>query len=215
MAYSQDGVIIVTGGEDGSLKLWNTTSGLCYCTLNAHTAPITGCTFANNSVVMSSCLDGTVRAWDLHRYRNFRTYTSPSPCQFSCVAVDPAGEVLVAGTQDDFKIYTWNVQTGKLLDVLPGHLGPLSSISFHPIRGTLASASWDGTVKMWDLYKSENVPESMKHSKDVVCCAFRPDGVQCVTGTTAGILSVWNVDDCRLVCEIDGKLDITRGKYSV
>ena len=212
MAYSPDGVIAATGGEDGSIKMWNTTSGFCYCTLKSHTAPITACTFANSSVIMSSSLDGTVRAHDLYRYRNFKTYTTPTPCQFISLAIDPAGEVLVAGTMDPFHIYTWNVQTGKLLDILNGHVGPVAQLAFHPTRGTLASASWDGTVKIWDLYKREGEPESMKHSKDVVCCAFRPDGEQLCTGTIGGILSIWNVDDCRLISEIDGRGDIAGGR---
>lgn len=212
MAYSPDGVVVATGGEDGSIKLWNTSSGFCYCTLKSHTAPVTACTFANSSVVMSSSLDGTVRAHDLNRYRNFKTYTSPTPCQFTTLAVDPAGEVLVAGTMDPFHIYTWNVQSGKILDILTGHIGPISSLSFHPVRGTLSSASWDGTVKMWDLYKREGEPENLKHAQDVVCCAFRPDGAQLCTGTIGGLLNIWDVEDGKLLHEIDGRRDISGGK---
>ena len=213
MAYSNDGVVVATGGEDGSLKLWNTSSGFCYCTLKSHTAPITACVFTNSSVVLTSSLDGTVRAHDLHRYRNFRTYTAPTPCQFTSLAIDPSGEVVVAGTMDPFHIYTWSMQNGKLLDILTGHVGPVSELKFHPTRGTLASASWDGTVKIWDLYKREGEPENIKHAQDVVCCAFRPDGKHMVTGTIGGLLSVWNVEDCKLICEIDGKRDIAGGKF--
>ena len=63
-------------------------------TFSEHTAPVTGVAFLPNSAaVVSSSLDGTVRAYDLIRYRNFRTMTSPTPQQFGCVAVDPSGEV--------------------------------------------------------------------------------------------------------------------------
>lgn len=212
MAYSNDGIVVATGGEDGSIKLWNTSSGFCYCTLKSHTAPVTACVFSNSSVVLSSSLDGTVRAHDLNRYRNFRTYTSPTPCQFTSLAVDPSGEVVVAGTMDPFHIYTWSMQSGKLLDILTGHVGPISEVQFHPTRGTLASASWDGTVKIWDLYKREGEPENLKHAQDVVCCAFRPDGKQLVTGTIGGLLIVWNVEDGKVICEIDGRRDITGGR---
>eukprot|EP00554_Chaetoceros_debilis_P002082 CAMPEP_0194084746 /NCGR_PEP_ID=MMETSP0149-20130528/14765_1 /TAXON_ID=122233 /ORGANISM="Chaetoceros debilis, Strain MM31A-1" /LENGTH=901 /DNA_ID=CAMNT_0038767491 /DNA_START=99 /DNA_END=2804 /DNA_ORIENTATION=+ len=212
MAYSSDGVVVATGGEDGSIKLWNTSSGFCYCTLKSHTAPITACVFSNSSVVLSASYDGTVRAHDLHRYRNFRTYTTPTPCQFTSLAVDPSGEVIVAGTMDPFHIYTWSMQSGKLLDILTGHVGPVSELTFHPTRGTLASASWDGTVKIWDLYKREGEPESIRHAQDVVCVSFRPDGKEMCTGTIGGLLSVWNVEDCSLICEIDGKKDIAGGR---
>ena len=54
------------------------------------------------------------------RYRNFRSLTSPegrSPCQFSCLAVDASGEVVVAGTLDTYEIYVWSMQTARLLEV--------------------------------------------------------------------------------------------------
>ena len=52
-------------------------------------------------------------------------------------------------------MYVWSLQTGRLLDVLAGHEAPLSELSFSPSEGVLASASWDGTVKLWDVFKSE------------------------------------------------------------
>jgi hypothetical protein len=38
------------------------------------------------------------------RYRNFRTLTSPKPTQFIALAVDPAGEIVAAGTADTFQV---------------------------------------------------------------------------------------------------------------
>lgn len=52
-----------------------------------------------------------------NRYRNFRTFTSPRPSQFSCLAVDSSGEIVSAGSQDSFEIYIWSMQSGRLLDV--------------------------------------------------------------------------------------------------
>lgn len=49
--------------------------------------------FLLRQIHLSILQDGTVRAFDLVRYRNFRTCTSPRPVQFNCVAVDPSGEV--------------------------------------------------------------------------------------------------------------------------
>jgi periodic tryptophan protein 2 len=213
MSYSPDGVVVCTGGEDGALKLWNATSGFCYVTLKAHTAPVTAVTFANSSVILSSSLDGTVRAHDLHRYRNFKTLTTPKPVQFLSLAVDPSGEVVTAGTSDLFEIYVWNLQTGKILDIMTGHTGPVCALAFHPIRGTLASGSWDGTVRTWDLYKKDVSTEGISHSADVVCLGFRPDGLELCTGTIGGILSFWNVEDGNLKFEIDGRRDIAGGTY--
>ena len=70
-------------------------SGFCFVTFSEHTAPVTAVSFLpTSSAAVSASLDGTVRAWDLLRYRNFRTMTSPDPVQLASLAVDPAGEVL-------------------------------------------------------------------------------------------------------------------------
>lgn len=90
----------------------------------------------------------------------------------------------------------------------------VSGLAFHPVRGTLASASWDGTVKVWDLYKSDrnSAPETFENGADVVCLAFRPDRNQICSGNIRGLLRIWNVKDGSLVCEIDCRKDIKGGK---
>lgn len=51
------------------------------------------------------------------RYRNFRTFTSPRPVQFSCLAIDSTNEFVAAGAQDVFEIYVWSMKMGHLLEV--------------------------------------------------------------------------------------------------
>ena len=51
------------------------------------------------------------------RYRNFRTFTSPRPSQFSCLAIDHSGDIVCAGALDSFEIFVWSMQTGRLLEV--------------------------------------------------------------------------------------------------
>lgn len=213
MAYSPDGVVICTGGEDGKLKLWNATSGFCYVTMEkSHTAPVTAVCFANSSVVLSASLDGTVRAHDLHRYRTFRTLTTPIPGQFLSLSVDPSGELVTAGSAEPFEVYVWNLQTGKLLDILTGHTGPVCQLTFQANGGVLVSASWDGTVKLWELYKGNVPSESLQHSTDVVCVASRPDGKEICSGTIGGRLTFWDVEKAKLKFEIDGRRDIAGGR---
>ncbi len=114
LSYASDGQTVATGGDDGKVKIWSTYSGFCFVTFSEHTAPISTVAFAKQGkVLFSASLDGTVRAFDLIRYRNFRTFTSPFPVQFSSLAVDPSGEVVAAGSTDSFEVFLWSVQTGN------------------------------------------------------------------------------------------------------
>ena len=89
VSFSPDGTTLATGGQDGKLKLWTILSGFCFVTFSDHTASVTAVKYSigKNNVVFSASLDGTVRAYDTTRYRNFRTFTSPRPAQFSWYVV--------------------------------------------------------------------------------------------------------------------------------
>ncbi len=69
VCWSPDGSMLATGGDDAKVKLWNASSGFCFVTFAEHTASVTAVAFTTNgSAVLSSSLDGTVRARDLVRY---------------------------------------------------------------------------------------------------------------------------------------------------
>ena len=62
-------------------------------------------------------------------------------------------QVICAGCLDTFQICVWSVRTGRLLDILAGHEGPVCSLAFTPAQSLLASASWDKTVRTWDVFR--------------------------------------------------------------
>ncbi|KAJ3056133.1 hypothetical protein HK097_007965 [Rhizophlyctis rosea] len=213
LTYSQDGQFIATGGDDGKVKLWNTTSGFCFVTFTEHSGGVAAIEFAKQGqVVFSASLDGTVRAFDLVRYRNFRTFTTPTPVQFSCLAVDPSGDVVVAGSMDTFEVFVWSVQTGKLLDIMAGHEAPISGLAFSPTEGMVASGSWDKTVRVWDVFGRDKAPESFEHQSEVLSVAWRPDGKQFASTTLDGQVSFWDMSFGKLTTTIEGRRDIAGGR---
>ncbi|CAM9127008.1 unnamed protein product [Chrysoparadoxa australica] len=212
LAISPNGSLCATGGADNKVKLWSMSTGFSFVTFDAHAAPVTGVAFTSNgSAVVSCSLDGTVKAHDMIRYKQFRSMTTPAPVQLSAVALDPAGEVVVAGSMDPFELYVWSLQTGRLLDVFAGHEAPISEISFSPNLPVVASSSWDGTVKLWNVYKNELV-ETLEMPADVLAVAFRPDGKQVCCACLNGTLQMWGVEDGDSQGIIDGKRDIAGGR---
>ena len=213
LAYAPDGQNVATGGDDGKVKVWNTISGFCFVTFSEHSAVVSAVEFAKQGqVLFSASLDGTVRAFDLIRYRNFRTFTSPTPVQFSCLAVDPSGEVVAAGSSDSFEVFLWSVQTGKLLDVLAGHEGPVSSLAFSPTGNLLASGSWDKTVRMWNVFARSHAVEPYPLSADVLALAFRPDGKEIAASSLDGQVMFFDVALGKQTSVIEGRKDISGGR---
>lgn len=87
------------------LQVWTVSPGFCFVTFSEHTNAVTAVHFMPNChSLLSASLDGTVRAWDLFHYRNFRTFTTPSPRQFVSLASDVSGEVICAGTLDSYEV---------------------------------------------------------------------------------------------------------------
>lgn len=212
-AFSPDGRALTTGSRDGRVKLWNVVSGFCAATFADHSAAVTSVAFAANDVIVSSSLDGTARAFDIRRYRNFRIFVGPPPRrQFGTVAVDASGELVAAGCVDTFEIVVWSLRTGSVLEVLAGHKGPVSAIAFRPHRGTLASASWDRTVRMWDMYERKGSCEVLEHSKEALAVCFRPDGKELAVASMSGEISLWDANRCDISGTIDGAREAAAGR---
>lgn len=213
ISYAPDGQIVATGGDDGKVKLWNLQSGFCTVTFSDHSASVSQVEFAKQGrILFSASLDGTIRAYDLLRYRNFKTFTSPSPTQFSSMAVDESGEIIAAGSIDSFEIFLWSVQTGKLMDVMSGHEGPVSGLSFGPGGAQLASSSWDRTIRVWDIYRRARTVEPYQLNSDALSIAFRPDGKELATTTLDGQIQFWSIENDKQTGVIEGRKDISGGR---
>ena len=201
VAYSEDGSTLASGGSDGKVKVWNTFTGNCIITFNEqHKAAVTGIEYQPSSggkVIISASLDGTIRAFDLHRFKNFRTLTTSSEtlsAQFISLAVDTvSSDFIAAGAQNLFEIFLWSLKTGRFLEALTGHQAPVSGLKFSPSNNILVSCSWDQTVRTWSLFEgSKCTREIINVGSDATSIAFRPDGNQFAVSTINGNISFFD-----------------------
>ena len=53
-------------------------------------------------------------------------------------------------------IWLYDAHTGAEIALLTGHTGSVLSVAYSPDGSTLASGSWDGTIRLWDAVTGEH-----------------------------------------------------------
>jgi guanine nucleotide-binding protein subunit beta-2-like 1 protein len=64
------------------------------------------------------------------------------------------------------------------------------------------SASWDGTLRLWDLNFGTSTKPFVGHTSDVLSVSFSPDNRQIVSGSRDKTIRLWNtLGECKFVVE--------------
>jgi len=208
-AFAKDGSMLVTGSGDFKVKVWNYISGACIVTFSEHSMPVSAVTFTSgNHVVVSASFDGTVRAFDLIRHRNFRILVGDATGQYNCLAVDSTGEIVCAGTCDTRKIFLWSIKSGRLLDIFVGHEAPISDLCFNLSDSLLISGSWDKTLRLWDIYDRKKQTEVISMLSDITCLNFNSYSSHLAVATIDGSISIFCSRAYDIVFSIESFRDL-------
>lgn len=162
IAFSSDGRILVSGGADSAIMIWNWRAEKRLRTLNR-----------------PDDFFGSLASW-----------FDQSKGIIWAIAISPDDKIIASGGSDQ-PIYLWNLETGKLEKSLTDHEGYVSCLAFSPDRQTLASGGQDNTIRIWNYHTGELL-QTLNHLGTVKSLAFSSDGQTLVSGSWDRTVKIWH-----------------------
>jgi cytochrome c len=165
--------------------------------LRGHGGPVRAVAVSSDGrTAVSGSFDTSAIRWSLQRNAAEQVLRFHEGA-VNAVAMLKSGSVATAG--EDRRIALWRPPHDSPDDVLQGHTAPIVALAVSPDERTLASASWDGTVRLWPLAPErarggKDVRVLEGHKQNVNGVAFTPDGHAVVSAGYDLTIRIWPLD---------------------
>lgn len=196
VAFSPDGKTLATGSGawDGTVKLWDVTTGRTIATLKGHTGLVASVAFSPDGTILASGLwddtfTGKVELWNVKTRQNTATFEGHTEFVNS-IAFSPNGTTLASGSGDG-TIKLWDMAMRTNIATLVRHTDAVNSVDFSPDGTILVSGSKDNTVNLWDV-ATQNITTLTGHMGSINSLMFSPDGTTLASGSRNGTV-IWDV----------------------
>ncbi len=160
--------------------------------LSGHGGPVRALAIsADGNSVLSGSFDTSAIRWSL------ATESAEHVLRFHSDAVNAVtflqdGRMATAGA--DTRIAIWTAGHQQPDEVFEGHRGPIVGLAVSPDGSTLASASWDSSIRLWPLHSGAK-RVLVGHTQNVNGVAFAPDGKSLVSVGYDLTLRIWPLPD--------------------
>ncbi|XP_071791479.1 transcription initiation factor TFIID subunit 5-like [Asterias amurensis] len=211
VSISPDRTYIVSGSEDGTVRVWSMytfTNLVCY---KGHNYPVWDVQFGPyGHYFVSGGKDRTARLWSTENYQPLRLLAGHFS-DIDCVKFHPNSNYVATGSSDR-TIRLWDVQNGKCVRIMTGHKGQIQILCFSPNGHYLASGGADARVLIWELRHGHLVAELTEHTDTVYALAFCRDGSVLASGGIDHCIKLW--DAKKVATEVEAE-DMTTTPHIV
>jgi peroxin-7 len=150
---------IVTAGGDGTIKLWDMGHKLPVLSIKEHNGEAYSVAW-NHSVtnlVISGGMDTTVRLYDIQKGMPLATFPGHKQVVYN-VTWHPTMNNVLASTSADRSVKLWDTKSGTCIKTILAHNAEVMNCDFNKYENILASSGADGTINIFDLRGSGDIP---------------------------------------------------------
>ncbi len=200
LAFSPNSQLLISGHDDGVVRLWDWHDPKKPIQLQGHNMPISAVAFSRDGLMKmaSAGEDRTIRVWDAQGQHLLATLTGHTD-RIPALAWHPDGKRLVSAGWDT-TARVWDVTTGEPIILLNSHSGQVHTLAFSPEGRLLACADSSNNVHVWDFesYRTLRVLRDQVH--ECSCLAFSLDGQILAAGGADHLIALW---DARRELQLD------------
>ena len=220
LAFHPGGRLLASGGDDGDIQIWDTVTRSLVRNLQKSNDTIYALAFSPDGRILASGHGyppleevshmrgrGSVRCWEAATGR-LLCILSGHTQNVTGVAFSPDGSTLASVSGSTIavpqaaskpgELILRSTRTGKIMKKIVGHGGPLAGLAYHPDGKLIATASWDRTVKIWDVITGDLRQSLVAHRDWVLHVEFSPDGRQIATAGADGAIKIWESLQSRI-----------------
>lgn len=206
-SYHSHRPLIASGGDDGSIILWNIDDGQPAQVLRGDVGTIRTLTFVPHSdLLISGGSDHKITVWDLRTGRIQNQWVGHGH-DVNNVACLPNGQVLISGGRDA-KVHFWRLPVAARTHTLRAHSAPIGRLAVSPNGCFLATAGDDQMITVWDTNTYCSLWTVQAHRSDRIrALHFSPDSATLFSGAEDHTVRVWDVRSGNCLKTITGYMN--------
>jgi WD40 repeat protein len=199
ISFSPDGKMLASASFDGTVKLWNHTTGEVIDTLDEHRIGVFAVSFSPDGKMLASGAEhGGIKLWNLANLKS-KPYDLSASGRVTNLSFSPNGQLFASGFNND--IQRWDVARREEIKPLTGHSAFVNSVSLH--GQLLASASEDTTIKLWDVGRRKEINLLSGDSGSANSVSFSPNG-RLLASAEDKTIKLWDIKEGKCIRTVQG-----------